>query len=136
MSAALASDEKFITDWNEQFKEEFISREDILLTLKNKKIDNVELIQGDILETLDSYVKSNPALRIALLHIDTDVYAPAKKALEILFDRVVKGGLIVLDDYGIVEGETLAVDEFLKTHDYKLEKFTFSHNIPAFFVKN
>ena len=107
-----------------------------MLALKNKKLDNVELIQGDIMQTLDEYVKIHPELRIAMLHIDTDVYAPAKKGLEILFNRVVRGGVIVLDDYGVVEGETLAVDEFLATRDYQLERFTFSHTKPAFFVKN
>lgn len=129
------SDEKFIASWNKKFKDEFISREDILTSLKNKKIENIDLIQGDILKTLDEYVKSRPELRIALLHIDTDVYAPAKKGLEVLFDRVVKGGLVVFDDYGVIEGETLAVDEFFKDYDYVLEKFTFSHTKPSFLVK-
>lgn len=87
------------------------------------------------MKTLDEYVKSRPELRIALLHIDTDVYAPAKKGLDVLFDRVVKGGLVVFDDYGVIEGETLAVDEFFKDYDYVLEKFTFSHTKPSFLVK-
>ena len=129
------SDEKFIENWNEKFKDEYISREDILTSLKNKKIENIDLIQGDILKTLDEYVKSRPELRIALLHRDTDVYAPAKKGLEVLFGRVVKGGLVVFDDYGVIEGETLAVDEFFKDYDYVLEKFTFSHTKPSFLVK-
>lgn len=129
------SDEKFIESWNDKFQDEFISREDILAVLKNKKFENVELIQGDIMKTLDDYVKTRPELRIALLHIDTDVYAPAKKGLEVLFDRVVKGGLVVFDDYGTVEGETLAADEFLSNYNYILEKFTFSHTKPSFLVK-
>ncbi len=87
------------------------------------------------MKTLDEYVKSRPELRIALLHIDTDVYAPAKKGLDVLFDRVVKGGLVVFDDYEVIEGETLAVDEFFKDYDYVLEKFTFSHTKPSFLVK-
>ncbi|MBQ9441411.1 MAG: hypothetical protein IJU55_00150 [Selenomonadaceae bacterium] len=52
-----------------------------------------------------------------------------------MFDRVVKGGLVVFDDYGVIEGETLAVDEFFKDYDYVLEKFTFSHTKPSFLVK-
>ena len=74
-------------------------------------------------------------MRIALLHIDTDIYAPAKKALEVLFERVVRGGLVVFDDYGTIEGETLAVDEFFRNSDYVLEKFTFSHAKPSFLIK-
>lgn len=68
--------EKFIADWNKNFDGEFI-----LSSLKNKRLENVDLIQGDI------------------------------------------------------ESETLAVDEFLSSHDYKLERFTFSHTKPSFFVK-
>ena len=130
-----SSDEKFIDNWNEQFKDEFISREDILDCLKNKKFENIELIQGDILKTLDEYVEKHPELRIAFLHIDTDVYAPAKKGLEVLFDRVVRGGLVVFDDYAVIEGETLAVDEFFKDTDYIFEKFSFSHTKPSFLIK-
>ena len=96
------ADKKFIDKWNEQFKDEFISREDILDCLKSKKFENIELIQGDILKTLDEYVEKHPELRIAFLHIDTDVYAPAKKGLEVLFDRVVKGGLVVFEDRAAV----------------------------------
>ena len=87
------------------------------------------------MNTLEEYIKSRPELRIALLHVDVDVYAPAKKGLELLFDRVIKGGLIVFDDYGVVEGETLAVEEFFKDYDYTLEKLTISHTKPSFLTK-
>jgi hypothetical protein len=50
--------------------------------------------------------------KIALLHIDVDVYDPTKVILESLWHRVVKGGILMLDDYGTVAGETGAVDNF------------------------
>lgn len=86
------SDKKFIKDWNEKFKDEFLSKEDIYNSLDRKGIGNVELVEGDIIETLPIYMERNPYTRIALLHIDTDVYKPAKFALEMLYDRVVRGG--------------------------------------------
>ena len=129
------SDNAFVEGWNKHFSDEFLEKEDIELSLQNKKIGNVELVKGNILETVDEYLERNPHTRIALLHIDTDVYEPARHGLERLFDRVVKGGIIVLDDYAVIEGETLAVDEFFKDYDYKINKFSFSHKKPSYIIK-
>lgn len=71
-------------------------------------------MKRDILNTLDVYLEEHPALQIALLHIDTDVYAPCAHGLSLLFDRIVPGGILVLDDYAIVEGATKAVNEFFE----------------------
>ena len=51
--------------------------------------------------------------RIAVLHLDCDWYASVKLCLEHLWDRVVPGGYIQIDDYGRWAGCRLAVDEFL-----------------------
>ena len=88
-----------------------------------------------ILDTLDDYLNRNPHTKISLLHIDTDVYEPAKYALEKLFDKVVKGGVIVFDDYATIEGETKAIDEFFRDSNYILKKFTFSHTKPSYIIK-
>lgn len=129
------SDADFVKNWNNGFSGEFLEKEDIELSLRHKKIENVELVKGNILETVDEYLKRNPHTRIALLHIDTDVYEPAKHGLEKLFDRVVKGGVIVLDDYATIEGETIAVDEFFKKYSCKINKFSFSHAKPSYIIK-
>ena len=132
----LDSDKAFIHDWNKQFQEEFLSKEDIEKSLQGKGIGNIELVKGNILETLDQYLERYPFTRIALLHIDTDVYEPAKYGLEKLFERVVKGGAIVFDDYATVEGETLAIDEFFKDKDYEFRKYPFSHTKPSYIIKH
>jgi len=59
---------------------------------KYKKIENIHLVKGDVNRTIPKYVMENPALKIALLHIDVDVYKPAMTALEYLYDKVVKNG--------------------------------------------
>lgn len=128
------SDEKFVDNWNKKFKDEFLSKEDIERALKEKQIGNFELVKGNILETLDSYLEKFPQTRVSLLHIDTDVYEPAKYALEKLFSRMVKGGVIIFDDYATIEGETIAVDEFLQGKDYIINKFPFSHAKPSFII--
>lgn len=132
---AVASDSKFIEKWNEQFAGDFLSKDDLHASLQHKGLGNVELVQGNIMETVDEYLECNPHMRIALLHVDTDVYGPSKKALEAFFERVSWGGIVVFDDYGTVEGESVAADEFLSQTGYVLHKFRFSHTKPSYFVK-
>lgn len=73
-----------------------ISVEDMYRAMKYKNMRNYELIQGDINETLPKYCKENPQLKIALLHIDTDIYEPAVTILENMFDKVMGGGCLYL----------------------------------------
>ncbi len=129
------SDEEFVSKWNDSFTNEFLTEKDIERSLKEKNIGNVQLVKGNILDTVDQYLKDNPHTRISLLHIDTDVYEPAKYGLEKLFDRVVKGGVVVFDDYATVEGETIAIDEFFEDKNYVINKFSFSHTKPSYIIK-
>lgn len=135
MVEKVESDKEFIGKWNDQHRGEFLTQEDIYHSLNIKNIRNVELVKGDICETIDEYLGQNPHTRISLLHIDTDVYEPARAGLEKLFDRVVGGGIVVFDDYATVEGETLAIDEFLKEKQYIIRKFPFSHTKPSYIIK-
>lgn len=58
-------------------------------------------------------VKADAIGPIALLRLDGDYYASIKVCLEHLYDKVVPGGFVVIDDYGLFEGCTRAVDEFI-----------------------
>ncbi len=53
---------------------------------------------------------------IAVLHIDCDLYSSTRTCLLYLFDPVVEGGVVVVDDYGDWEGCQRAVDEFIAEH--------------------
>ena len=111
-----------------------ISEVELQQCLDYKGLKNTQLIAGDIIETLPAYLAAHPELRIALLHIDVDVYEPSKLALDLLYKHVVRDGLNIFDDYGTVEGETLAVDEFIQQHNLRLRKLSCSH-IPAYIQK-
>jgi hypothetical protein len=111
-----------------------ISVDELKAVFSHKGFDNYELIKGDVLETIPNYVDRHPELKISLLHIDVDVYEPSVTILEHLFDKVVSGGLIVLDDYATVAGETRAVDEFFCDREELIEKLSISH-IPSFIRK-
>lgn len=108
-----------------------ISVAELHRVLKHKAFTNVELVAGDILETVPRFAERHPELRIALLHIDVDVYEPSLTILTQFFDRVVKGGLIVLDDFGTVSGETRAIEAFFSSKPLDIQKLSISH-IPAF----
>ncbi|MEQ8625569.1 MAG: TylF/MycF/NovP-related O-methyltransferase [Vicingaceae bacterium] len=111
-----------------------VSKEELQTHLDNKKTTNFKLIEGDIKETLPKYLEDNPSLKIALLHIDVDVYEPTKLILENLWDKIVDGGVLMLDDYGTVEGETKAVDEFFEGQKINIAKPKYYH-IPSYIVK-
>ncbi|MCA4916759.1 MAG: macrocin-O-methyltransferase, partial [Phenylobacterium sp.] len=69
---------------------------------------------------------------------DCDLYAPTKAALEALWPKVSRGGVVLFDEYGIPDwpGETQAVDEFLADKPVlKLETFTWTNAPAAYLVK-
>lgn len=51
--------------------------------------------------------------KISFLRLDGDLYESTKDALRYLYDKVVMGGFIYVDDYNSFVGCKLAVDEFL-----------------------
>ena len=50
---------------------------------------------------------------IAILRIDADWYSSVRTCLEHLYDQVVTGGMVILDDYYTYDGCAAAVHEFL-----------------------
>jgi hypothetical protein len=101
--------------------------------LAEKGFANVELIEGDIFDTLPAFLRDRPAQKIALLHLDLDVYEPTAFALDQLLPRMVRGGLVAFDDYGLVEGATRAADETCARLGVMMSKLS-HYQIPAFFA--
>lgn len=87
--------------------------------------------RGD-LETLPAYLERRPALKVALLQLDVDVYEPTAFALELSLPRMVRGGLVVFDDYGLVDGATRAADEACDSLGLGMAKLS-NYVIPGYF---
>jgi O-methyltransferase len=88
---------------------------DDVKTLFFKKLrlqeDTVKIVKGWFQNTLPKY--KNEIGSIAILRIDADWYESTKVCLEHLYDNVVSGGYVIIDDYGYYPGCKKAVDEFI-----------------------
>lgn len=92
--------------------------------------DSIKYIVGDVCETLR--VKENIPEKIALLRLDTDWYESTKIELEVLWPCLVKGGHLLVDDYGHWMGAKQAVDEFFSPDQrswMKMIDYTVAHMV-------
>jgi hypothetical protein len=47
---------------------------------------------------VEAYLNDNPQTVVALAYFDLDLYPPIKTCLELIFDRVPKGGVLGFDE--------------------------------------
>lgn len=125
-----ADDRAFIEQFEDE-RGEGIARDTLEALFADKAIGNVHLHQGNILATLPDLLARKPELRIALLHLDMDVFEPTAFALEHLVAHMVPGGLIVFDDYGMVAGATRAAEAVATRLQLRFEKLR-HYAVPAF----
>lgn len=105
-------------------KEHFYSYPSVYEEVKEyfKKYPNVEIIKGLVPDTL-SQIKSN---KICYLSIDMNCAYPEVKTLEGLWDKMVSGGIIILDDYAYKghQVQMKAIDKFIKNKGVKVLNLT------------
>ena len=121
------------------FKDREFNPEGYLEILNAKLIDlecsDFHLIKGDIHETIPLFLEKNPGFRASVINFDLDTFEPTYFALEQLWDRVVPGGILIFDEYGINEWtESDAVDKFLLEKKQSLQ-YTNYYSPSAFLVK-
>lgn len=73
--------------------------------------ERVTITKGWFQDTLP--LKKEAIGKIAVLRLDGDFYESTKFCLENLYDQVVSGGTVIIDDYGVFPGCRRAVDEFI-----------------------
>jgi O-methyltransferase len=73
-------------------------------------MDNVRLVKGWFEDSLPARVEQIG--EIAILRLDCDWYRATRFSLETLYDSVIPGGVVIIDDYLTFTGCSRAVDEF------------------------
>ena len=83
------------TGMNEKYNTKYFSQEGNHPTV----LKNVKLIDGFIEDTLPIFINENNIDYISLIRIDTDTYSPAKVILSNLKEFLVKGTIIIFDEF-------------------------------------
>jgi len=83
---------------------------DVMRTMEMESVESAQchFIKGPVEKTLNEKVPE----KIAILRLDTDFYESTKIEMEVLFERLVKGGIFIVDDYGAWAGARKAVDDY------------------------
>ena len=105
-----------------------------------RHLNRIEFIKGDVMKTVPEFVASQGnGLRVALLNLDLDLYEPTRVSLEHFVPKMVRGGIIILDEYAVAPwgGESKAVDEyFVRTYGKRalIKKLTW-HSNPSGYIE-
>jgi hypothetical protein len=73
--------------------------------------DQIHFVAGKVEDTLPAAAPE----KIALLRLDTDWYESTRHELLHLYPRLVKHGVLIIDDYGHWQGAQQATDEYFAT---------------------
>lgn len=79
-------------------------------------VNLVNYIKGKVENTIPETIPD----KIAILRLDTDWYESTYHELLHLFPKLVKGGVIIIDDYGHWKGAREAVDQYFREHDVQI----------------
>jgi len=100
-------------------------------------IQKVELIRGDIVKTVPTFVESHPHLMVSLLFIDCDLFEPTRAALTSFVPRMPKGAILAFDelDNPLWPGETTAVMENVGLRTLQLRRLEWDPYISYAFIE-
>ena len=97
----------------------------------NEVLDIASFNKGDVSKLLKEKIQDVPN-KISLLRLDTDWYQSTKDEMEILYPRISKNGILLVDDYGSWEGARKAIDEYFRNSNkdelYKARNKAISHS--------
>lgn len=104
----------------EEFLAQILSAHEKMAPRKHFK--KYELVKGDVMQTLDLYLKNHPETIISLAYFDLDLYEPTRKCLELIRPHLVKNSIIGFDELVCEEfpGETKALKEAWGIENFKI----------------
>ena len=95
------------------------------------QVPRVELIVGDVEQTLPAFIDANPQLLIAMVYFDLCLYRPTRAALEALWPLMPKGSVMAFDQLAFPEfpGETRAALDVIGAAELDLRRFPFESQV-------
>lgn len=101
--------------------------EEVRSLMKKSPLDEevFNFVAGAVAETLELSVPE----KIAILRLDTDWYESTLKELEVLYPKLSKGGVLIVDDYGHFTGARKAVDEYFKGQPVLLHRSDYTGRV-------
>ena len=78
--------------------------------------EKFHFIKGKVEDT----IPKNSPKTISILRLDTDWYDSTRHELIHLFPRLVRGGVVIIDDYGFWRGAKKAVDEYFEENNISI----------------
>jgi hypothetical protein len=70
--------------------------------------ERIKLVKGQVEQTIPDQAPS----QVSLLRLDTDWYQSTRHELVHLYPRLIRGGVLIIDDYGHWQGSRKATDEY------------------------
>lgn len=102
---------------------------DLMQYSKNINFNNLNCIAGNIEVTIPKFLEDNND-RFCFVYIDVDVEEPTYVALKYFWDRLVSGGIIIIDDYNSKKwGPFYNIDTFLKNNSNNLTFSNFNNKV-------
>lgn len=77
---------------------------------------NINFVKGKVEDT----IPQNSPQKISILRLDTDFYESTYHELKHLFPRLVRGGVLIVDDYNFWKGSRKATDEYFEDNDVQM----------------
>lgn len=110
------------------------SKENVLANLTTWGLINynIELVEGWVQNSIP--LVNDRIDKIAILRLDMDVYHPTKYCLDIWWDKISDGGIIIIDDWAL-EGVRIACDEFFAEKGINPQIHTIPNSTPTYFFK-
>ena len=103
----------------------YAGADEVLRTFARHAIPNTMLrvVAGDVERTLR---EQEVPERISILRLDTDWYASTAVELDVLYPRLARGGVLIVDDYGHWAGSRRAVDEYFADEPLLLHRIDYT----------
>ena len=120
--------------WEGKYKGDPKLLEDVLRLYRLE--DGVQLVKGRIEETLPRFLEERKDVRFSFIYLDVDLYSPTRMGIDLLYPRLLKGGIMVFDEYNVPHwtGETSAVHELLGD-DIPIHSLPFTRQPTAYIIK-